>query len=97
MRPFTGALVLPRSVVSRLGLTVVGSERYYMIGDRQFEAEVTLAEVEWLGAKSTVRVIVDEVALLGAELLERTKLIIDYAGHTVTISHEVSVGPSNVS
>jgi predicted aspartyl protease len=43
---FTGALVLPRSLVARLGLSVVGREVFEMVGGRRFVAAVALAEVE---------------------------------------------------
>jgi clan AA aspartic protease len=87
---FTGALVLPQSLVMRLGLPVVGREVFEMVGGRRFVAGVALAEVEWLGAERTVRVIVSEDTLLGTELLDGTKLAIDYVAHTLTISGEVS-------
>lgn len=83
---FTGALVLPQGIVARLGLTVVGREVFEMVGGRQFVAGVALAEIEWLGATKTVRVIVSEDTLLGTELLDGTRLVIDYVAHTITIS-----------
>lgn len=85
---FTGALVLPQGLVARLGLPVVGREVFEMVGGRQFVAGVALAEIEWLGATKTVRVIVSEDTLLGTELLDGTRLVIDYVGHTLTINGE---------
>jgi len=87
---FSGALVLPQSLVTRLGIPVAGQEVFEMVGGRQFVAGVALAEVEWLGATRTVRVIVSEDTLLGTELLDGTNLVIDYLAHTVTISGEES-------
>lgn len=87
---FTGALVLPQSLVARLSIPIVGREVFEMVGGRQFVADVALAEVEWLGTTRTVRVIVSEDTLLGTELLDGTKLVIDYVAHTVTISGEES-------
>lgn len=83
---FTGALVLPQSIITRLSIPVVGREVFEMVGGRQFVAGVALAEVEWLGATRTVRVIVSEDTLLGTELLDGTRLVVDYMSHTVTIS-----------
>ena len=83
---FTGALVLPQSLVTRLNLPVVGREVFEMVGGQQFVAAVALAEIEWLGAARTVRVIISEDTLLGTELLDGTQLTIDYVGHTVSIS-----------
>lgn len=85
---FTGALVLPQSLVARLGLRIVGREVFEMVGGRRFVAGVALAEVKWLGTTKTVRVIVSEDTLLGTELLDSTRLVIDYIDHTVTISDE---------
>jgi clan AA aspartic protease len=87
---FTGALVLPQSLIARLNLTIAGRQMFEMVGGRQFVAGVALAEVEWLGAAKTVRVIVSEDTLLGTELLDGTKLMIDYVAHTLTISGEES-------
>ena len=87
---FTGALVLPQSLVTRLVLPIVGREVFEMVGGRQFVAGVALAEVEWLGETRTFRVIVSEDTLLGTELLDGTRLVIDYVAHTLTISGEVS-------
>lgn len=87
---FTGALVLPQSLVTRLGIPIIGREVFEMVGGRQFVADVALAEVEWLGSTRTVRVIVGEDTLLGTELLDGTKLVIDYVSHTATISGEES-------
>jgi clan AA aspartic protease len=87
---FTGALVLSQSLVTRLSLPVVGREVFEMVGGRRFIADVALAEVEWLGVRRTVRVIVSEDALLGTEMLEGTRLIINYVACTMTISDEVN-------
>lgn len=90
---FTGALVLPQSLVTRLGIPIVGREVFEIVGGRQFVAGVALAEVEWPGATRTVRVIVSEDTLLSTELLDSTKLVIDYIDyvvHTVTIGGEES-------
>lgn len=87
---FTGALVLPQALVGRLNLPIVGREIFEMVGGRQFIASVAFAEIEWLGEARTVRVIVSEETLLGTELLDGTRLTIDYIGHTVTVSDEES-------
>lgn len=83
---FTGALVLPQELVARLNLPIVGREVFEMVGGRRFVAGVALAEVEWLGRKATFRVIVSEDTLLGTEMLDGCRLVIDYAAHTVTVS-----------
>lgn len=85
---FTGALVLPQALVTRLKLPVVGREVFEMVGGRQFIASVAFADIEWLGETRTVRVIVSDDTLLGTELLEATRLIIDYIDHTLSVSDE---------
>lgn len=83
---FTGALVLPQELVTRLNLPIVGREVFEMVGGRRFVAGVALAEVEWLGRRATFRVIVSEDTLLGTEMLDGCRLVTDYAAHTVTVS-----------
>jgi clan AA aspartic protease len=85
---FTGALVLPQALVTRLNLPVVGREIFEMVGGRQFIASIVFANIEWLDETRTVRVIVSEDTLLGTELLDGTQLLIDYIAHTVMISDE---------
>jgi clan AA aspartic protease len=85
---FTGALVLPQALVTRLDLPIIGREVFEMVGGQRFVASVALAEVEWLGETRTVRVIVSEDTLLGTELLEGTRLTIDYRAYTVMVSDE---------
>lgn len=85
---FTGALVLPQALVTRLGLPVVGREVFEMVGGQRFVASVALADIEWLGETHTVRVIISQDTLLGTELLEGTRLTIDYQAYTVTVSDE---------
>ena len=87
---FTGSLVLPQALVTRLNLPLVGREVFEMVGGRQFIASIAFAEIEWLGETRTVRVIVSEDTLLGTELLEGTRLMIDYIADTVIISDEES-------
>jgi clan AA aspartic protease len=85
---FTGALVLPQALVTRLSLPIVGREVFEMVGGQQFVASVALADIEWLGQTRTARVIVSEDMLLGTELLEGTRLTIDYIDYTVIVNDE---------
>jgi clan AA aspartic protease len=82
---FIGALVLPREVVERLALPVIGHEEYRMVGDATDSADVVLAQVEWLGEIRRVDVIVKESYLLGSTMLTGTRLTVDYAAGTVLI------------
>jgi clan AA aspartic protease len=87
---FTGALVLPQELVTRLNLPIVGREVFEMVGGRRFVAGVALAEVEWLGRRRTFRVIIAEDILLGTEMLDSCHLAVDYVAHTVTVSDETN-------
>jgi clan AA aspartic protease len=87
---FTGALVLPQALVTRLNLPIIGREVFEMVGGHQFIASVAFADIEWLGETRTVRVIVSEDTLLGTELLDGTRLTIDYIDHTLSVSDEES-------
>jgi clan AA aspartic protease len=87
---FDGALVLPRSEATRLNLTVLG--RVPIIGVGKIRAIVDIAEleVEWLGESRAVEVIISSAddSLLGTELLDGSRLIVDYINYTVTVSDE---------
>ena len=85
---FTGALVLPKALLTRLNLPIVGREVFEMVGGRQFIASVVFADIEWLGETRAVRVIVSEDRLRGTELLDGTRLTVDYIAYTVTVSDE---------
>lgn len=87
---FTGALVLPQELVARLNLQVIGRQVFEMVGGRRFVAGVALAEVNWLGQRQTFRVIVSEDRLLGTEMLDGCRLVVDYVAHTVTVSDETN-------
>ena len=77
---FSGALVLPKEFVAGLEAIEVGRELFNVVGGKQMEADIVLAEVEWLGASRLLRAIVSEGedALIGTELLDGTVLTIDY-------------------
>ncbi|MEJ7575924.1 MAG: hypothetical protein WKF74_02845 [Pyrinomonadaceae bacterium] len=89
---FNGHLVLPRSVVSHLGLPVIGREIFETVSENFITADLAEANIAWLGQVRTVEVIVSEGedSLLGTGLLDGTRLTINYVTHTVTISDEAS-------
>jgi clan AA aspartic protease len=89
---FSGHLVLPRSVVSRLGLAVIGREVFEMVAGHFLTADIAQADLTWLGGARTVEAVVSEGedALLGTAMLDGTRLTIDYVSYTVTISDEAS-------
>ena len=85
---FDGALVVPVSVAQRLGLSVVARLVFELVGGARMSADVALGEVEWLGQQRIVEVILSEGndALIGTEMFEGAKLIVDYANRLITIS-----------
>jgi clan AA aspartic protease len=85
---FDGALILPASVAKRLVLPTVARLVFELVGGARMSADVALGEIEWLGKHRTVEVIMSESndALIGTEMFEGAKLIVDYANCLVTIS-----------
>lgn len=81
------ALVLPQALVDELGLPVVGYERdLRLAGGAQTRAPLALAQIEWLGEVRSVEVIVQEDYIVGTDLLEGARLVIDYRARALTIS-----------
>ena len=82
--------MLPRRNVRNLGVPIIGREVFEMVGRRFLTASITLAEVDWLGQWRTVRIIVSEESdsLIGTEMLDRTRILIDYVNDTVSVTSE---------
>jgi clan AA aspartic protease len=87
---FDGALVLPRAEAARLNLTVLGRVPIIGVGQIRAVADIAELEVEWLGARRAVEVIISDGddLLLGTVLLDSSRLLIDYVDYTVTVSDE---------
>jgi clan AA aspartic protease len=87
---FDGALVLPRGEASRLNLTILGRVPIIGVGRVRAIADIAELEVEWLGETRAVEVIISDGddSLLGTELLDGSRLLVDYINYTVTISDE---------
>jgi len=85
---FDGAIILPASFVESLNLPIVARLVFELVGGARMTADVALAEIEWLGQSRTVEVILSEGedALLGTEMFEGAKLVIDYPNRSVLIS-----------
>ena len=82
---FQGGLVLPESLVQELGLTVIGHQKYEMVGAASGEGTIAWAQVEWLGQVETVEVLTAEDYLIGTDLLADTKLTVDYVLERFTL------------
>jgi clan AA aspartic protease len=88
---FNGALVLPRAEAVRLNLTVLGRVSIIGMGRARQIADIAELEIEWLGQSRAVEVIISDGddSLLGTELLDGSRLVIDYSAYTITVSDEV--------
>jgi clan AA aspartic protease len=87
---FNGALMLPRAITIYLNLSVLGRVPIEMAGGVRSVVDVAELEVDWLGGQRWVEVIISEGedSLIGTELLDGTRLVIDYAAHIASISDE---------
>lgn len=85
---FSGALVLPSSIVDLLELPIVGHETITMVGAAEDTADIALAQVEWLGEVRREDVIVKEESLVGTALLKGTNLTIDYVNMAIRIDKQ---------
>jgi clan AA aspartic protease len=88
---FDGALVLPRAEALRLNLTLLGRVSIIGVGRARQIADIAELEIEWLGQTRAVEVIISDGddSLLGTELLDASRLVVDYVAYTVTVSDEV--------
>ncbi len=83
---FNGDLALPQELVQDLSLPFITQTECTLAGDITHKADVAAAHIEWLGEIHEVRVIVMPAGfLLGTQLLEGTRLTIDYDERTVLI------------
>jgi clan AA aspartic protease len=84
---FNGALFLPRGLVEQLGLPILGREAVGWVNESEEDMDISLARIEWLGADREVEVIVGEGddALIGTELLEGARVLLDFVAGTISI------------
>ena len=96
---FNGSLMLSRSEATRLGLTVLGRVPIIGVGRARSIADIAELEVEWLGKSQPVEVIISDGddSLLGTEMLDGSRLVIDYVAYALTISDEGVSTDSKIS
>lgn len=85
---FDGGLILPNNVATQLDLTYEGLEDYDSVSGERIVAKAYSIEIDWLGKRVRVSVIVSpkiNEALLGSQMLKDCRLTIDYGYRTVTI------------
>jgi clan AA aspartic protease len=85
---FDGALLLPKSAVAQLEIPIIARLAFELVGGERMVADVALAEINWLGQQRTVELIMSEGddALIGTEMFEGSKLVIDYSSQEVIIT-----------
>lgn len=85
---FNGAVMLPASFVAANNLPITGSQEFKVVGRAEpHRAAIAFAEVYWLADKFEVQIAVSSegFALLGAEMLIDSTLVINYVDSLVTI------------
>ncbi|HEY8205539.1 MAG TPA: hypothetical protein VIF81_12480 [Pyrinomonadaceae bacterium] len=84
---FTGALMLPRQIIERAGASVIGKETFQLVSGHIIVASLALVEIDWLGERRFVRALLSDNsdALIGSELLDGNRLVIDYNLDEVTL------------
>jgi clan AA aspartic protease len=87
---FDGALVLPRSEANRLNLTILGRVPIIGVSRIRSIADIAELEIEWLGNTRAVEVIISDGddSLIGTQMLDGSRLVVDYINHMVTVSDE---------
>lgn len=88
---FNGALCLPLGIIKQLGLPRIGSFHYILANGDLAKTDTYYLDFEWLGKKRGIDIISshDEIALLGMELLEDTKTVLDPRKNILTIEKSV--------
>jgi clan AA aspartic protease len=90
---FTGALVLPQSLLESLHIEASEQIDFRTVGGVWMTANITTIECQWLGEIRIIDVIVSESddSLIGTELLDGARLTIDYLNNSVIITNETDV------
>jgi clan AA aspartic protease len=87
---FNGGLMLPRSTAQKLNLTILGRVPIIGVGRTRLVADIAELAVEWLGQSRAVEVIIgdEDDSLLGTQLLDGSRLVVDYVDYITTVSNE---------
>lgn len=87
---FSGAMMLPREIIERSSIPIIGKETFQLVSGRSIIASLALIEIDWLGKQQLVRVVISDGsdALIGAELLDGNRLVVDYITDQVTLTTE---------
>ncbi|HWP54765.1 MAG TPA: hypothetical protein VN476_11575 [Pyrinomonadaceae bacterium] len=87
---FTGALMLPREIIESSNVPIIGKETFQLVSGRFIVASLALIQIDWLDQQRLVRTVISDGsdALLGAELLDGNRLVVDYVRDEVTLTTE---------
>jgi clan AA aspartic protease len=85
---FNGFLLLPRKFIEDNSLDIIGTESIIMVEQNATEVEVAAGEVNWFGTNVFVKILVSEhdESLVGTQMLEGSKLEIDYRNMIVRVT-----------
>jgi predicted aspartyl protease len=85
---FTGALMLPREIIERSSVPIIGKETFQLVSGRFIVASLALVEIDLLAQRRIVRAVISDGvdALIGAELMDGNRLLIDYVRDEVTLA-----------
>jgi len=89
---FSGALMLPRNIVSDLNIPFVGKETFELVSGHFFTASLALAEIDWLDQRRPVRIVISEGSdlLIGTEMLDGNRLVIDFINDQVMLTNDTN-------
>ncbi len=81
---------MPRSEAFRLNLEILGRVPVIGVGRIRSVVDIAELEVEWLGESRAIEVIIidGDDSLIGAELLDGSRLVVNYINYIVTVSDE---------
>jgi clan AA aspartic protease len=87
---FTGALMLRREIIESSNVPIIGKETFQLVSGRSIVASLALIEIDWLGKHQIVRAVIseDSDALIGTELLDGSRLVLDYLTNQVTLTQD---------
>ena len=85
---FSGALMLPREIIDRSSVPIIGKETFQLVSGRFIVAGLALVEIDWLGQRRIARAVISDGvdALIGAELLDGNRLVVDYIRDQVMLT-----------
>ncbi|MGZ8842422.1 MAG: hypothetical protein ACXW18_02090 [Pyrinomonadaceae bacterium] len=89
---FSGALMLPREIIERLSIPIVGKETFELVSGQFIVASLALVEIDRLGRRRPVRVVISDGSdlLIVNELLDGNRRISDYVLNRVTLTNDAT-------